>query len=215
MVTFLELVNAVFSRLRTDPIDAFSDDVYVQSIMSHINDAKEFVEGAWDWSNNRYVDVIAVQPGDKAARLPNSDRDGYKLSRLMDGNGRDLRRVPRLELAKQAGNYPTGNPDTYAYGGYDEFTGMQLVALSPAPTATVLLTAASTARRPRLKVESDELHLPTQPVVLYATAFASRERGETGGTSTQEWSAFAQQALGDAIARDTTWYPEEFIWREV
>jgi len=45
-----------------------------------------------------------------------------------------------------------------------------------------------------------------------AVALASRERGETGGTATQEYFAMANKYLSDAIAQDAGRHPEETIF---
>jgi hypothetical protein len=43
-------------------------------------------------------------------------------------------------------------------------------------------------------------------------ALLSRERGETGGTSTAEYFAIADKHLSDAIALDAQKHPEETIF---
>ena len=59
------------------------------------------------------------------------------------------------------------------------------------------------------------LYVPSNPVIHYAVALASRERGETGGTSSAELFAIADQTLGDMIAFDVARQPEETVWRPV
>jgi hypothetical protein len=49
-------------------------------------------------------------------------------------------------------------------------------------------------------------------VLHLAVAFASRERGETGGTSTQEYFTMANKYLSDAIALDAANAPEKTIF---
>jgi hypothetical protein len=67
--------------------------------------------------------------------------------------------------------------------------------------------------RPKeLTKDNDKLYIPHQPVLHLAVALASRERGETGGTSTPEYFALADKYLSDAIALDAQKHPEETIW---
>ena len=67
--------------------------------------------------------------------------------------------------------------------------------------------------RPKELVEDyDKLWIPSEPVLHLAVALASRERGETGGTSTAEYFAVADRYLSDAIAMDAQKHPEETIW---
>ena len=59
----------------------------------------------------------------------------------------------------------------------------------------------------------DRIFVPTSPVIHYAVAFASRERGETGGTSAQELFSIADASLADAIAFDAARFPSETVWQ--
>ena len=68
----------------------------------------------------------------------------------------------------------------------------------------VLRTAEFTA-------DTDNMQIPSPPVVQLATALAARERGETGGTSAAELFALADNTLADAIAIDASQHPEETI----
>jgi len=45
-----------------------------------------------------------------------------------------------------------------------------------------------------------------------AVALLARERGETGGTSAQEYFGLSDKFLNDAIALDASKHPEETIW---
>lgn len=59
---------------------------------------------------------------------------------------------------------------------------------------------------------NSRLLVPSLPVYTLATALASRERGEVGGTPTSELFAIADRHLSDAIAQDSALYPDEMIW---
>ena len=63
-----------------------------------------------------------------------------------------------------------------------------------------------------MSADTDTLKIPAMPVVHLAVALASRERGETGGTATQEYFAMANKYLSDAIAQDAGRHPEETIF---
>jgi hypothetical protein len=60
--------------------------------------------------------------------------------------------------------------------------------------------------------DADTLAIPAQPVIHMAVALLSRERGETGGTSTAEYFALADKYLSDAIDLDAQKHPEETIF---
>ena len=53
------------------------------------------------------------------------------------------------------------------------------------------------------------------PIIQLATAFGARERGETGGTSSQELFAIADNTLADAVAFDAARFSDETIWYTV
>jgi len=67
-------------------------------------------------------------------------------------------------------------------------------------------------KQDRLVNATDVLKVPPLPVFTLATALASRERGETGGTATSELFAIADRYLSDAIAYDTALYANEMDW---
>ena len=62
------------------------------------------------------------------------------------------------------------------------------------------------------QANTDDLLIPSMPVIHLSIAFLARERGETGGTTTQEYFNLANKYLQDAIALDAQKHPEETIW---
>jgi hypothetical protein len=60
--------------------------------------------------------------------------------------------------------------------------------------------------------DTDNMAVPSSPVIQLATALGARERGETGGTSAAELFGLADNTLSDAIAIDASQHPEETIW---
>ena len=77
-MTYLELVNNVLVRLREDTLEvdpnnpaAFLKDPYYKSIGAHVNDAKDRVEDAWQWSGLRGADIVPLNtPAPGLALLP-------------------------------------------------------------------------------------------------------------------------------------------------
>lgn len=59
------------------------------------------------------------------------------------------------------------------------------------------------------------IDLPEQPVLYYALALASRERGEVGGQSSIELFALSKQYLSDAISWDVSNSRGEYLWEGV
>ena len=68
------------------------------------------------------------------------------------------------------------------------------------------------ARENDLESSTDTTVLPKNPIIHNAVALLARERGETGGTTAQDYFLIAEKHLSDAIALDAYKNPEEFIW---
>ena len=49
-MTYLNLVNNVLRRLREDTVTTVTNNTYSTMVGDFVNDAKEIVESAWDWS---------------------------------------------------------------------------------------------------------------------------------------------------------------------
>lgn len=117
----------------------------------------------------------------------------------------------------------SGPPTFFTFNGVDD-NGDTCIDVYPKPDkeGTVLrfnvimrgeIMDGTNVVRPKELVEDyDKLWIPSEPVLHLAVALASRERGETGGTSTAEYFAVADRYLSDAIAMDAQKHPEETIW---
>jgi len=63
-----------------------------------------------------------------------------------------------------------------------------------------------------MKNDDDLIRLPIDPVMYYALAYSSRERGEVGGQTSGELFALAKQYLSDAISWDVSNSELEYVW---
>ena len=52
-MTYLNLVNNVMKRLREAEVTTVTQNTYSTMMGEFVNDAKEFVEDAWDWAGLR------------------------------------------------------------------------------------------------------------------------------------------------------------------
>ena len=52
-MTYIDLVNGVLRRLRETTVSTVSSNTYSALIGDLINDAKNLVEGAWDWQSKQ------------------------------------------------------------------------------------------------------------------------------------------------------------------
>ena len=231
-MTYLELINAVLVRLREDTIEAsqVDSDPYYRSIGAWVNDAKDRVENAWNWSVLRDSDTIPLLADlanfGVSYNLPDSDDDSYIIraffvSRESDPfltGARRIRQVSEQHMTQLyldgIDNVPTGTPTDVAVMKTDKATGLITVNVFPRQTDTTdqVLVIDRVAHQPALVLPETRLFVPALPVYTLATALASRERGEVAGTPTAEIFATADMHLSDAIAQDSALYPNELIW---
>ena len=90
--------------------------------------------------------------------------------------------------------------------------GDSAVDVYPIPNGVFDLRFNVVLRSGELTADSDVVPVSNMSIIQLATAFAARERGETGGTAAQELFAIADNTLSDAIALDAARHGEENIW---
>ncbi len=212
-MTYLNLVNSVLRRLRENEVSTVSFDAYSKLIGDMVNDAKDLVESAWDWSALRTTLAINTVADTSNYSLTGSADKVKELNVIND--------TSNLVMQYQTNNWfdeqyyintpATGAPNYYTYGGVDT-NGDQTIDVYPKPDAVYALRVDVVKRNAALSADTDTLDVPENPVIQLAIALATRERGETGGTSTAEYFQIANKYLGDAIAHDAGRHPEELIF---
>jgi|TARA_R110002033_G_scaffold127789_2_gene169188 hypothetical protein len=212
-MTYLQLVNSVLRRLREDEVTSVSQNSYSKLIGEFVNDSKRTVEDAYDWTALR--DTLTVS----------TDATAFNYTLVGSGN-----RMKILDVANDTSNFflqyrtshwmnnaflindaPTGTPQFYSFNGVDA-NGDNGVDLYPKPDGVYQVRFNAVLRTDDFTVDTDNMLIPSSPVVQLATALGARERGETGGTSAAELFALADRTLADAIAFDAAQHPEETIW---
>ena len=225
-MTYLELINNTLVRLRETKTTqaAYASDPYYLSIGAHVNDAKDRVEDAWDWGALRGTDLVPIFEADGPwFEAPDSKDNHYNLKRILvseKGNFLGRRGIPDMR-ARYAGigaggTLPVGPPASFSTAERiqiaDGGTGNKRYALYPSPDADYTLELDRAKHQAALVAYDDDLFVPSLPVYTLATALASRERGEVGGTPTSELFAIADRHLSDAVAQDTADFVEEMDW---
>ena len=212
-MTYLQLVNSVLRRLREDEVTSVSQNSYSKLIGEFVNDSKRTVEDAYDWTALR--DTLTVSTDDTA----------FNYTLVGSGN-----RMKILDVANDTSNFflqyrtshwmnnaflindaPTGTPQFYSFNGVDA-NGDNGVDLYPRPDGVYQVRFNAVLRTDDFTVDTDNMLIPSSPVVQLAAALGARERGETGGTSAAELFSLADRTLADAIAFDAAQHPEETIW---
>ena len=68
-MTYLNLVNGVLRRLREDEVTSVTANTYSKMVSDFVNDAKDLVETAWDWSALRSTLTITTSADDNLYSL--------------------------------------------------------------------------------------------------------------------------------------------------
>ena len=215
-MTFLEIINGVLSRLREQTVTTNLETDY--SIVSGllVNDAKNQVEQAHEWSALRKTIEFSTVVGQTTYPLTTAFQSAILKSAMNVDNKSYLKRQTKdwMNNFTVLNTAATGDPTSFAYMATDVNNFLQ-VQLYPTPNKIQTIKFDMVVPQADLADDTTRLTIPSQPVIQLAFAMALRERGETGGISAQEQSAVAQRSLGDAISIDAYKYPEELIWYAV
>ena len=212
-MTYLQLVNNVLRRIREEEVASVSSTTYSKMIGDFVNDAKKLVEASWDWSALRTTLTITTSADIFNYVLTGSQNRVKALDVINDTSNFFMEyRTSKWFDNQYLNQTPArGSPQFYTYNGVDS-QGDSQIDVYPKPDGVYSLRFNCALRNPDLSADTDTLKIPAMPVVHLAVALASRERGETGGTATQEYFAMANKYLSDAIAQDAGRHPEETIF---
>ena len=212
-MTYLDLVNNVLRRLRETEVSSVQSTSYSKLIGDLVNDAKDLVETSWDWSALRTTLTITTTADVFNYSLTGSQNNIKELNVLNDTSNLIMQYQTNNWFDSQflLGNPVSGAPMYYTYNGVDT-DGDTLIDVYPKPDGVYSLRFNCALRNGDLSADTDTIKIPSMPVVHLAVAFASRERGETGGTSSAEYFSMANKYLSDAIAMDAARHPEETIF---
>ena len=217
-MTYLNIMNNVFRRLREDEVTTVTSTTYSTMVGDFINDAKQLVEEATDWSALRdtILKTTEVATGSEEITLTGSG-DNVKIMSVINDTSNCFMEYQTKDWfndKRYISDAVVGSPKYYTFNGLNS-SGDTKVLLNPAPDAAYNLRFDVVKRQAPLTNDSDVLLVPSQPVIHLAVALLARERGETGGTSTAEYFQIADKYLSDAIAIDAAKHPEEMIFRTI
>ena len=217
-MTYLNIMNNVLRRLREDEVTTVTSTTYSTMVGDFVNDAKQLVEEAADWSALRdtILKTTEVATGSEEITLTGSG-DNVKIMSVINDTSNCFMEYQTKDWfndKRYISDAVVGSPKYYTFNGLNS-SGDTKVLLNPAPDAAYNLRFDVVKRQAPLTNDSDVLLVPSQPVIHLAVALLARERGETGGTSTAEYFQIADKYLSDAIAIDAAKHPEEMIFRTI
>ena len=211
--TYLNIVNEVLRRLREDEVSNVTQNTYSKMVGDFVNDAKQIVEDAHDWSALRTTVVVPTVENTTEYSLTNAG-ERVKIYSVINDTSNFFMRYESPNWFNNAyyiSGEVTGSPDSYTFSGVDT-AGDTKVRVYPKPSGVFSLRFDLIAREAELSGDADTTVLPKNAIVHNAVALLARERGETGGTTAQDYFLLADKHLSDAIALDAYKNPEEFIY---
>lgn len=214
---YKDLVNKVLLRLRENEVETVGgvgvQSRYARLIGEFVNEAKAQVESAWKWSALRQTLTATTISGVFNYELQGSQNRFAVLDVINDtsNNFMEYRSASWFNDVFLNASPQTGSPLYYSFNGVSEDLDT-LVDIYPVPDGVYTLRFNVVLRPGELVNDTDELLIPSRPVILLATAMAIEERGEDGGQQSMNAYAAAKTALADEIALDAARHPEETIW---
>lgn len=211
--TYLELVNDVLVRLRENEVSSVQDTAYSKLIGKFVNDAKRICEDSYTW--NALSDTLTADTGaDVFNYVLVGSGQRFRVIDVIDDTSNAMlelqttQQMNKLFLIQTA---QKGAPKYYNFNGTDA-NGDTQVDLYPIPDGVYNLRFNIIKPQPPLVANSDQLLIPSEPVIFLAYARAITERGEDGGITSTDAAAMAQRSLSDAIALESGRYLEEGEW---
>jgi len=215
-MTYKDIVNNILRRLRERTISTVNESVYSSLIGVLVNDAKEEVENAWQWSALRNSLTLTTSANVFNYELNATDNRFTVLDVIDTTNNNFLNYETAHSFNERfiLSDPELGIPRYYSFNGVST-DGDTLVDLYPIPNGVFTIQFNVVLRTSDLVSDSDRLDIPYQPVLALAYAKAVEERGEDGGQSAVSAYRTAERVISDAIALDAAKHPEETIWYTV
>ena len=212
-MTYLQIVNNILKRLRERTVSTVNETAYSTLIGMLVNDAKQEVEQAWDWSALRTTLTATTEQGVFAYELTGAGDNMKMLDVINDTSNFFM----TYKTASDFNNYylnttpDQGAPRYYSFNGIDD-NGDTIVEVFPPPNGVYSIRFNLINRQADLTLDTDVPVCPNKPIEMLAYAKAIEERGEDGGVAGASAYGTANRVLNDALSLDQAKHPEELIW---
>jgi len=209
-MTYLELVNDVLVRLRESTVSTVGETTYSSLIGKFVNDAKRQIEDSYNWNVLGQTITVSTTSGTSSYALTGSGQKFRISEALNTTNYIVLSNIAVSDMNRNL-NFGTpvqGVPTEYCFSGVDG-SGDTKVDLFPVPDGVYTLKFDVTIPQANLSSDSTSVKVLDYLVTQSAYARALIERGEDGGTNSSEAYALFRGMLSDAIALESTRYPED------
>ena len=209
-MTYLELVNDVLVRLRESTVSTVGETTYSSLIGKFVNDAKRQIEDSYNWNVLGQTITVSTTSGTSSYALTGAGQKFRIAEALNTTNYIVLSNIAVSDMNRNL-NFGTpvqGVPTEYCFSGVDG-SGDTKVDLFPIPNGVYTLKFDLTIPQANLSADGTSVKVLDYLVTQSAYARALIERGEDGGTNSTEAYALFRGMLSDAIAMESTRYPED------
>ena len=211
-MTYLELINDVLVRLREKEVTSVTADSYTKLIGKYVNDIKTQVENAYNW-NSLTATVSVPTTADVYNYVLTDAGTNFKVMDVInDTDNFDMKYLDSRRMNDYFLEEPIqhGSPQYYNFNGTQD--GDILVDIYPVPEKVYQIRFNFFLPQPKLTAASDVILVPGDVVALGAYAKAIVERGEDAGMQSSEAWQLYRSALSDAIAIESSQFPNELNW---
>lgn len=213
MKTYLQLVNSVLRRLREDEVSSLYENRLSSLIAEFVNDAKNQVENAHDWSDLREDILVGTSDGVDTYAITGSGNRATVMDVRNMTTGTWMRQKTAQYMRRQEMLNPisAAPPIYYALQGTDA-SGDTQMKVWPTPDKLYQLKAHVIQRTDDLEAEGDTVSVPHKPITLLAYAMSAQDRGDVSAADLQSLYSNAKRSLGEHVMLDVAHNPEEMIW---
>ena len=217
--TALVSVNNVLKRLRENVVTSttFATNSYAQQLLQFLNETRQEVSDAWDWTIHRQTISITTVAGTNTYSVTGAGQKWRfydKRQIILNATNRTLIMQANsgwMEEAKTTYTSTNTQPTYYRFIGQDA-AGDPIVELYPTPDAAYVLKVPLVIAGAELVNATDTYNLNPLVVEMGTWARAISERGEDGGANTSEQWMMYKSFLADAIANDAGRVSDELVW---
>lgn len=209
-MTYLELVNDVLIRLRESSVSTVGETAYSALIGKFVNDAKRQIEDTYTWNCLNQTITVTTASGTSSYALTGSGQKFRVAEVLNTTSNIVLTNIAVSDMNRKLsfGTPAQSIPAQYCFSGSDT-NGDTKVDLYPIPDGVFTVKFEVTIPQANLTSDSTSVKVLDYLVSQSAYARALLERGEDGGMNSSEAYALFKGMLSDAIAMESTRYPED------
>jgi hypothetical protein len=209
-MTYLELVNDVLVRLRESTVSTVGETTYSSLIGKFVNDAKRQIEDSYNWNCLAQTITVTTTSGTSSYALTGAGQKFRVNDALNTTSLIGLRNIEFVDMNRKLNlSAPSQSiPSEFCFSGVDG-NGDTKVDLFPVPSGAFTLLFDLTIPQAALSADGTSVKVLDYLVTQSAYARALIERGEDGGTNSNEAYALFRGMLSDAIALESTRYPED------